>query len=109
MSTFMILYRSTASAREQIANATPEQREAGLEAWRTWATKVGYAITDLGAPLAHTTHIGPGSPSSDGVAGYSLLQAGSAEEVETILDGHPHLTMPGASIEVLEVIPMGGM
>jgi len=109
MSTFMILYRSTASAREQMANATPEQREAGLEAWRTWATKVGYAITDLGAPLAHTTHIGAGSPSTDGVAGYSLLQAGSAEEIETILDGHPHLTMPGASIEVLEVIPIGAM
>ena len=109
MSTFMILYRSTASAREQMANATPQQREAGLEAWRTWATKVGYAITDLGAPLAHTTHIGPGSPSSDGVAGYSLLQAGSAEEVAAVLDGHPHLDMPGNHIEVLELLPMPGM
>jgi hypothetical protein len=40
------------------------------------------------------------------VAGYSILEAGSADEVETILDGHPHLTMPGASIEILEIIPM---
>ncbi len=106
MSKFMVLYRAQASVREQMANATPEQKQAGLEAWRTWAAKVGYAIVDLGAPLAHTTHVGPGAESADGVAGYSILQAGSAEEVETILDGHPHLTMPGASIEVLEIIPM---
>lgn len=109
MSKFMILYRAQASAREQMANATAEQKEAGAEAWRTWATKVGYAITDLGSPLAHTTHIGPGAASTDGVAGYSILEAGSADEVATILDGHPHLSMPGASIEVLEIIPIEDM
>ncbi len=105
MSKFMILYRAQGSAREQMASATPEQLEAGAAAWRAWATKVGYAITDLGAPLAHTTHVGPGAAGADGVSGYSILEAGSADEVETLLDGHPHLTVPGASIEVLEVIP----
>ena len=106
MSKFMILYRGQASAREQMANATPEQVQAGVEAWRAWATKVGYALSDLGAPLAHTTHVGPGAASTDGVAGYSILEAGSADEVETLLDGHPHLAMPGSSIEVLEIIPI---
>jgi hypothetical protein len=106
MSKFMVLYRAPASAPEQMANATPEQQQAGMEAWRTWATKVGYAIVDLGSPLAHTTHVGPGAASADGIAGYSILQAGSADEIETILDGHPHLGMPGASIEVLEIIPI---
>ncbi len=106
MSKFMILYRAPVSARDQLANATPEQLEAGMKAWRAWATRVDYALTDLGSALAHTTHVGPGAASTDGVAGYSILEAGSADEVETLLDGHPHLTMPGASIEVLEVIPM---
>ena len=109
MSKFMILYRATTSAREQMANATAEQMQAGVEAWRAWATRVGYAIADLGSPLAHTTHVGPGAASSDGVTGYSILEAGSAEEVETILDGHPHLAMAGGSIEVFEVIPIGDM
>ncbi len=109
MSKFMILYRAQASARELMENATPEQRRAGLEAWRAWATRVDYAIADLGSPLAHTTHVGAGAASTDGVAGYSILEAGSADEVETILDGHPHLTMPGASVEVMEIIPMGDL
>ena len=109
MSKFMILYRAQASAREQMENATPEQRRAGAEAWRAWASRVDYAIADLGTPLAHTTHIGPGAASTDGVAGYTILQAGSAEEVETILDGNPHMTMPGASVEILEVIPISDL
>ena len=108
MSKFMILYRSTTSARERLANSTPEQMEAGLRAWQAWAERVGYALVDLGSPLAHTTHFGPGAASADGVSGYSILQAGSADEVETILEGHPHLQIPGASIEVLEVTPIGG-
>ena len=74
-----------------------------------WATKADYAIVDLGSPLAHTTHVGAGAASADGVAGYSILQAGSADEVESILEGHPHLAMPGTSIEVLEIIPMGDL
>ena len=109
MSKFMILYRAQTSSREQLANATPEQRKAGMEAWRAWATRVDYAITDLGTPLAHTTHVGPGAASTDGVTGYSILEAGSADEVETILDGHPHLAMPGGSIEILELIPIEDM
>ena len=106
MSKFMILYRAEASVREQLANATPEQQEAGMEAWRAWATKVGYAIADLGSPLGHTTHIGPGEAGCTDLAGYSILEAGSADEVQTILFGHPHLTMPGNSIEVFEIIPI---
>lgn len=106
MSKFMLIYRAPVSVAEQLASATPEQREAGGQAWREWATRVSYALADLGAPLAHTAHVGPGAAGQDGVCGYSVLEAGSADEVATILDGHPHLRLPGGSIEVLEFIPM---
>jgi hypothetical protein len=109
MSKFMLIYRAPASVLEQMANSTPAQREAAGEAWRAWATRVGYAIADLGAPLAHTSHVGPGAAGTDGVCGYSLLEAGSADEVGTILDGHPHLATTGGSIEVLELIPVADL
>jgi hypothetical protein len=109
MSKFMILYRAPVSVLEQMQSATPEQQQAGMAAWRAWAEKVGYALADLGAPLAHTTHVGPGTAAADQVCGYSVLNAGSADEVETLLDGHPHLGMPGASIEVLELVPIGDL
>jgi hypothetical protein len=33
----------------------------------------------------------------------------SAEALGGVLDGHPHLSMPGNSIEVLEMLSMPGM
>jgi hypothetical protein len=67
MAKFLVLYRSPLSARAQMANATPEQAEAGMQAWQVWAQQAGSAIVDLGAPL-----------NADGdVTGFSILQADS--------------------------------
>ncbi len=108
MAKFMILYRAETSAREQMASATPEQMKAGLDAWMAWAGKAGDAVVDLGSPLAYSAHVGSASGGED-VCGYSILQAASAQDITNILDGHPHLEMPGSSIDVLELLTMPGM
>ena len=108
MTKFMVLYRSSTSARDQMASATPEQVKAGMEAWMQWAGKAD-AVVDLGAPLASATHAGPGSSDAVEISGYSIMQADSAEALGAVLDGHPHLSMPGNSIEVLEMLSMPGM
>jgi hypothetical protein len=108
MTKFMVLYRSSASARDQMASATPEQMKAGMEAWMQWAGKAGEAVVDLGAPLAPAAHVGPGSGAGE-ISGYSIMQADSAEALGGVLDGHPHLSMTGNSIEVLEMLSMPGM
>jgi hypothetical protein len=109
MAKFMVLYRSSTSAREQMASATAEQMKAGMDAWMAWAGKAGAAVVDLGAPLAPATHLGPGSMAGDEISGYSLMQADSAGALAGVLDGHPHLEMPGNSIDVLELLAMPGM
>ena len=109
MTKFMVLYRSSTSARDQMASATPEQMKAGMEAWMQWAGKAGEAVVDLGAPLAPAAHVGPGSSDAGEISGYSIMQADSAEALGGVLDGHPHLSMPGNSIEVLEMLSMPGM
>jgi hypothetical protein len=111
MTKFMVLYRSAVSARDQMASATPEQAQAGMDAWMAWASKAGDAVVDLGAPLAEAAQVGPGSAGGDSaqITGFSVLQAESADAVTSILDGHPHLQMPGASIDVLEFMSLPGM
>jgi hypothetical protein len=109
MAKFMILYRATTSVRDQMANATPEQRKAGMDAWMVWAGKAGDAVVDLGTPLAPTTHVGAAAAGGEDVCGYSILQAASAQDITNLLDGHPHLEMPGSSIDVLEMLSMPGM
>jgi hypothetical protein len=109
MTKFMVLYRSSTSARDQMASATPEQMKAGMEAWMQWAAKAGDAVVDLGAPLAAAAHVGPGSSGAGEISGYSIMQADSPGALGGVLDGHPHLSMPGNSIEVLEMLSMPGM
>ena len=110
MTKFMVLYRSAVSAREQMASGTPEQAQAGMDAWMAWAGKARDAIVDLGAPLADAAHVGPGSAGGDPeyISGFSILQAESADAVTALLDGHPHL-QTGGSIDVLEFLSMPGM
>jgi hypothetical protein len=111
MARFMVICRSSVSAREAIANTTPEQMKSGMGAWMDWAAKAGDAIIDLGSPLALSTRLGPGSSTAGGddISGYSLMQAASAPDLADVLAGHPHLAQPGCSIDILELLAMPGM
>src|SRR5690349_17229822 len=97
MSKFLVLYRSSVSAQEQMAGATPEQAQAGMDAWMAWAKSAGDAIVDLGAPLAEAGQIGGGSWGASHVSGFSILQADSPDAVQALLRDHPHLHTPGGS------------
>jgi len=105
---FLVLYRSSIPAREMMASATPEQAQAGMEAWQSWASQAGKAIVDMGAPLAAGRSIG-GSGGGD-VTGYSVVEADSEDAAAALFAEHPHLHTPGdSSIEIQEFIPMPGM
>jgi hypothetical protein len=98
VSKFLVLYRSPVSAREEMANASPEQVQAGMQAWQAWAEKAGPAIVDLGAPL---------DGESD-VTGFSVLQGDSCASLDDLLADHPHRHLPGAEIDALEFMAMPG-
>ena len=79
MTKYLLLYRSPVSARDQMAGATPEQAQAGMDAWMAWAGTAGSAITDLGSPLALADTVGAAS-SDDTIGGYSIMEAGSVDD-----------------------------
>jgi hypothetical protein len=111
MKRFLVLYNSSVPAAQQMASATPEQMKAGMDLWKMWAQQAQRAIVDLGMPLGHANEVvGASVRQSDSkVAGYSILQAESDNAVLDLLKNHPHHHAPGASIEVLEMMPMPGM
>lgn len=110
MSKFLVLYQGSVSASDQMAQATPEQVQAGMEAWMAWAGRVGSALVDLGSPLGPEERIPAGAPGDGGfTAGYSVLEAGSMQAALELLRDHPHLHTPGdSSIRVLEFLPVPG-
>lgn len=116
MNKYLCLYRSEAaltgpSVAEMFSQSTPEQVAAGMAAWRAWQEKCGSAVVDLGAPLDKSTTVegGSGTPGKTSITGYTFLQAGSIEEAVTLMKDHPHLRMPGVSVQILECISMPGM
>jgi hypothetical protein len=108
MAKCLVLYHAPVSAGDQIANATPEQTQSGMDSWMAWAQRAGDAIVDLGAPLGDRRTVGGEAGSGDAV-GFSILQADSGSAVAGLLEGHPHLHLPGGSIEALEFLPLPGM
>jgi hypothetical protein len=108
MAKYLVLYTSSESAEDAMAKATPEEQEAGMEAWTAWSHRAGNAITDLGAPLQPHSTVG-GAPSADGITGYSLLESDGDPSVDDLLEGHPHLQIPGNGIQVLELFEIPGM
>ena len=105
MTKYLVLYRSSMTASDQMSQSTPEQAQAGMDAWTAWAQQAGDAIVDLGTPL---DVVEPGGDSGDPVGGYSILQAESHDALTKILEGHPHKAM-GGTIETLECLQIPGM
>lgn len=110
MTKFLVLYKSSATAAEQMAASDPAAAQEAMGLWMAWMEKAGPAIVDGGSPLGDPTVL----PSSGGqgdrqVGGYSILQGESVEEITKLLDGHPHFHSPNASIEVREFLSMPGM
>jgi hypothetical protein len=99
------------SAIDQMMKASPEQMKAGMDAWMKWHKANEKAIVELGAPLGKTKRIDAKgmSDTRNDITGYSIVQGDSPESVSKIFDGHPHLQMPGCSIDLLEVMPIPGM
>jgi hypothetical protein len=105
MPKYLVLYRAKTTAAEQMGQSTPEQAQAGMEAWMAWSRRAGAAIVDMGSPLGM---VEAGGDSGDPIGGFSILQAESADALAEALAGHPH-TEWGGTIETLEFLTMPGM
>lgn len=86
-----------------VAPQTPEEGEKATADWRGWFGKVGDRVVDIGNAFGDSFTVG--SAGASGVSGYTVVSAGDADGVKSLLDGHPHLSS-GGSIEVHEALDM---
>lgn len=107
MKQFLVIYH--APAADANMQPDPEEMKKVMGAWKEWMEKCGEGMVDMGNPAGNGMRVTKDgtSPSDKEVAGYSMLQAESMEEAVKLLDGHPHLDMPGGcNIEIHEVMPI---
>ena len=109
MPKYLVLYRSSTDAMDQMSNSTPEQAQEGMAMWMKWFEKTGPALTDFGSPVGKAQTLPGGADTGLPIGGYSIVEADSPAAASKLLDDHPHLHAADAAIEVLEVLPMPGM
>lgn len=109
MKRFLALYRmDMAEMKKMMANSTPEDRKKGMGEWEAWMKKNMASFADHGGPVGKTKRVAAGgvTDTSNDVGGYSIVQAESYEAAAALFRDTPHLTMPGATVEVMEIVPM---
>jgi hypothetical protein len=112
MKKFMVLYMASgADFEKMMKNSTPEDHKKGMDAWMKWMNANKTSIVDGGAPLGKTKRVDSNGASNtrNEIGGYSVVQAESHDAATKIFGkDHPHLRMPGAWIEIVEIMPMPG-
>jgi hypothetical protein len=111
MKKFLVLYKAPPASFEQMMKATPEEQQAGMDAWNAWGRKAEASIVDMGAPLGKALRVtaGGASPTKNDLGGYSIMQAESKEALAATLREHPHFMMPDGWIEVIDIMAIPGM
>ena len=118
MKNFLAIYIGSDAAIEraqwnEMDDASRKDRqEAGVRAWKAWATANSAAIVDHGSPLGKTKRAAPEGATDikNVMAAYVIVRAASHEAAAKLFEGHPHFTIfPGDSVEVMECLPIPGM
>jgi hypothetical protein len=109
MAKYLLNYVAPVSAAEQMQSANPEDGKKMMDLWMGWFQRNGSAIVDVGTPTQKVASIGPERKAEGHIGGYSIVQADSVDALKGMLKDHPHMMMPGASIEIMELLAMPGM
>ena len=98
------------AAMKKMMEANPDMGKKGMEEWGMWMKKHMADFADAGAPTGKNTEVSANGAveKSNDIGGYSILQAEAKEAAAKLLADNPHFQMPGAIIDLAEIVQMGG-
>lgn len=112
MAKYMVLYNSTESAADVMAEASPEKMKASMDEWMKWRDEASKIVKiEFVLPLQAVSRITPDgvTDSNNQTSGYSIMEGESKEAIIGLLRKHPHLKRSGTTIDLLEMMSMPGM
>src|ERR1700737_485585 len=79
--------------------------------WKKWMSDHATMLVDKGAGVGKTKSVTAqgASDTRNDIMLYAIVEAESHEAAAKTFEGHPHLQIPQASIEVMEIHPLSGM
>lgn len=112
MKKFLVLYRmDIGEMQKMMANTSAEERKKSMGEWEAWMKKNVANMADHGGPAGKTKRVTASGVTDvkNDIGGYSIVQAESYEAAAALFADSPHLKMPGATVEVMEIMPVPGM
>ena len=111
MKKFLVLYRmDMAEMQKMMASTSAEERKKSMGEWEAWMKKNMASFADHGGPVGKTKQASASGATDikNDIGGYSIVQAESHEAAAALFADNPHLTMPKATVEVMEIMPVPG-
>lgn len=109
MTKYLFLYRNPPMEGE---HPSPEEMQKQLTYWSEWKEKFKAHVAEMGDGLKPTGRLlaegkvtdGPFAESKELIGGYSIVSAESYEQALEVARECPITAMPGASIEIREMM-----
>src|SRR4051812_41782346 len=115
MKKFFVLYLAPVSVIEAWSKTDAETRKPAEDKmradWQSWMKEHGAMLAEMPAGLGKTKRVtsqGISDTKNDNML-YCIVQAESHEAAAKLFANHPHLGIPQASIEIMELNPLSGM
>lgn len=113
MKNFMVLYEMPVAALQEWMQKPEADRKSEEEKmkseWDAWlAGRAGSVLNTIALGKAKRVTAQGIEDASNDMMLSSYVQAESAEAAAALFKNHPHLSLPGASIEVMETRPLPG-
>lgn len=109
MKKFLVLYLAPQSVLEDWKKKPAEERKEAegkmMQEWKSWMAAHGKMFADPGAGAGKTKRVAAQGVSDvkNDVMLYAIAEAESHEAAARAFEGHPHLQIPQATIEVMEL------
>ena len=112
MKKFLVLYMAPASVMQEWMKLPEAERKVAEDKmkgeWQVWMQEHAAMIKETaGAGKAMRITKEGAMDAANEIMLYSIVEAESAEAAAKIFEGHPHLGIPQASIEIMPANPMG--
>jgi hypothetical protein len=115
MKKFLVQYLAPASVIDEWMKTPPEKRKADEEKmqreWKQWTSAHSKMFVDMGGGVGKTKRVSAQGPSDarNDIMLYAVTEAESHEAAAKSFVGHPHLQIPQATIEIMEIRPLPAM
>ena len=109
MKKFLVLYMAPISVIDEWKKSDPAKRkdaeEKMMNEWKKWMSDHAKMFSDRGAGAGKTKRVGAGgvSDTRNDVMLYAIVDAESHDAAAKSFVGHPHLQIPQATIEIMEL------